>query len=146
MVFPFCGTGAWCIQDHGGFTGALCLFGANGDFPDIFRHRGGRFNLRKALILSGVLCTASYLMVVFSPTPDVTYRLCPGWSFSGNLLAGCIQPFSGDLSRGGTAMFAILALAGDVGCSAGPALLEWYPIKYRTGVPDSFQPFLKVRI
>jgi MFS family permease len=89
-----------------------------------FGTRGGRFNLRKALILSGVLCTASYLMVVFSPIPLMSLIGCALVGLSvGIFWPGVFSLSAETYPRGGTAMFAILALAGDVGCSAGPGLV-----------------------
>mgnify|MGYP006907866001 CR=1 FL=1 len=51
-----------------------------------------------------------------------TARLCGLRLFCGNPLAGTFSKASAAIKGGGTAMFAMLALAGDVGCSGGPTL------------------------
>ncbi len=89
-----------------------------------FGTRGSKLKLRKALILSSILCVASYLLVVFSPIPLLSLIGC---SLVG-LSVGIFWPGTLSLSMrtypsGGTAMFAVLALAGDLGCSLGPGLV-----------------------
>jgi MFS family permease len=84
----------------------------------------GRFELERILLISGGLCIGSYLIAVFSPFPLLALA---GSSLCG-LSVGVMWPGTFSLcSRlfplGGTAMFAILALAGDLGCAGGPALV-----------------------
>jgi fucose permease len=86
--------------------------------------KGSKIDLRKALVISSICCAASYLLAVFSPIPFLSLMGC---AFVG-LFVGIMWPGVFSLSaktypQGGTAMFAILALAGDVGCSAGPGLV-----------------------
>ncbi|NLB42533.1 MAG: MFS transporter, partial [Clostridiales bacterium] len=73
---------------------------------------------------SSILCVASYLLVVFPPVPLLSLIGC---SLVG-LSVGIFWPGTLSLSMrtypgGGTAMFAVLALAGDLGCSLGPGLV-----------------------
>jgi MFS family permease len=81
-------------------------------------------NLTHVLIGSGSLCIASYLVTVFSPFPLLSLAGCAVCGFSvGILWPGTFSLASKIFPRGGTAMFAILALAGDAGCASGPGLV-----------------------
>ncbi len=85
---------------------------------------GAKLRMGRALLFCAGLCVASYLATVFSPSPLLAVF---GMAFSG-LCVGLMWPgvfsmVAGRYPQGGTAMFAILALAGDVGCSAGPGLV-----------------------
>lgn len=85
---------------------------------------GGRINLDRFMLLSSGLCVALYLLISLSPWPVVSLIGCGLCGFSvGILWPGALSRAAGTLRTGGTAMFAILALAGDMGCSAGPALV-----------------------
>ena len=80
--------------------------------------------IRKALILSGALCAVSYLIVIFSPWPLLSLVGCALCGFSvGVMWPGVFSLSSQLLPAGGTAMFALLALAGDIGCCSGPSLV-----------------------
>ena len=72
----------------------------------------------------GVLCLISYLLAALSPLPAMGLLGCALCGLSvGILWPGSFSLAAGALKGGGTAMFAFLALAGDVGCSAGPSLV-----------------------
>lgn len=86
--------------------------------------KGSKINLKKMLIFSGVLCITSYLVTVFSPFPVLSLVGCALCGFSvGMMWPGTFSLSSQYFPRGGTAMFALLALAGDLGCSAGPGVV-----------------------
>lgn len=85
---------------------------------------GSRIELTKAMTVSGSLCILSYLMIAAAPFRMLSVfgmALC-GLSVS-ILWPGTYSLSSRSLSNGGSAMFALLALAGDLGCSAGPAVV-----------------------
>ncbi len=85
---------------------------------------GERINLLKFIFVSCVLCVISYLITSLSGVPVVSLFGCALCGFSvGILWPGVFSLAAASLKRGGTAMFALLALAGDVGCSAGPTLV-----------------------
>jgi fucose permease len=86
--------------------------------------KGSKIDLRKALIVSSICCAASYLLAVFSPIPILSLIGCALVGlFVGIMWPGVFSLSAETYPQGGTAMFAILALAGDVGCSAGPGLV-----------------------
>lgn len=71
---------------------------------------------------SAMLCIISYICIVFVPSPVVGLLGCAVCGFSvGMLWPGTYSMASAGL-HGGTPMFALLALAGDVGCAFGPTL------------------------
>ena len=82
---------------------------------------GNRINLDSMMLLSGCVCTASYFLISLTSSPIlglVGVAVC-GLS-AGILWPGTIGKMSSALHGGGTAMYAILCLGGDIGCSAGP--------------------------
>lgn len=88
-----------------------------------FGVKGEKVDLRRFLLGSGVLCVCSYLLAVFAPHPILSLMGCALCGLSVGLMwPGTFSLAAKRCPQGGTAMFAILALAGDVGCSAGPAL------------------------
>ncbi len=87
---------------------------------------GDRINLDKFMISSGVLCIASYLCISLSPSPFLSLVGCGVCGLSvGIMWPGSFSKASAAIRNGGTAMFALLALAGDLGCSGGPSLVGY---------------------
>lgn len=83
-----------------------------------------RLPLEKFMVCSGVLCLASYLLVSLSPIPFLGLLGCGLCGLSvGILWPGSFSMASAAIPKGGTAMFALLALAGDLGCSGGPTFV-----------------------
>ncbi len=75
---------------------------------------------------SAVLCIFSYLVTVFSPWPLVSLLACGVCGLSVAIFwPGTFSLASETFPRGGTAMFALLALGGDLGCSFGPSVVGW---------------------
>lgn len=84
---------------------------------------GARINLDRCMKLSTLLCLTAYLCIGFVPNPFIGLLGCAICGFSvGILWPGTFSKASAAIKGGGTAMFALLALAGDIGCSAGPTL------------------------
>lgn len=84
---------------------------------------GGRLELHRCMCGSTLLCVAAYLAIVLVPSPMVGLAGCAVCGFSvGILWPGSFSIASATLRGGGTAMFALLALAGDLGCAGGPTL------------------------
>lgn len=85
---------------------------------------GEKLDLDRFMKISCVLCVVSYLTIVFVPVPAVALLGCALCGLSvGIMWPGTFSKAAADLRRGGTAMFAFLALAGDLGCSGGPTLV-----------------------
>lgn len=85
---------------------------------------GDRINLDKFMIYSSCLCILAYLGVSLLPIPQLSLVACAICGLSvGIMWPGTFSKASASLPRGGTAMFALLALGGDLGCSGGPTLV-----------------------
>ena len=83
----------------------------------------GKISLEKFMLGSGALCVFAYMLVALSPWPVVGLIGCGICGFSvGIFWPGTLSLASATMPRGGTIMFCLLALAGDLGCSAGPTL------------------------
>ena len=86
--------------------------------------KGDKWDLRKFIIFSTCLCLVSYMLISLVPNPVVNLIGCAICGFSIAIMwPGTLSIAAKTLPRGGTAMFAILALAGDIGCSGGPTLV-----------------------
>ena len=85
---------------------------------------GEKWNLRNFIGFSTVLCLVSYGLITLVPNPVINLIGCAICGFAiSSMWPGTLSIAAKALPLGGTAMFAILALAGDVGCSAGPTLV-----------------------
>ncbi len=85
---------------------------------------GDRINLDRFMIFSSCLCIASYLGISLLPVPQLSLAACAVCGLSvGIMWPGTFSKAAAALLKGGTALFAMLALGGDVGCSGGPTLV-----------------------
>lgn len=85
---------------------------------------GEKIDLGKMMTYSGILCSASYILISLSPHPALGLIGCGICGLSvGIMWPGTFSMASASIRGGGTAMFAFLALAGDLGCSSGPTLV-----------------------
>ncbi|MGN0999213.1 MAG: MFS transporter [Faecousia sp.] len=102
-----------------------CLFAVTmGISRVIFGKFGHRMDLKAFMLGSGTLCLACYLLASLSPSPVVGLIGCILCGFSvGIMWPGTISICSGQFPTGGTAMFALLAMAGDLGGALGPGMV-----------------------
>ena len=78
------------------------------------------------MVGSGLLCVLSYLCISLAPSPVMSLTGCAVCGLSvGIMWPGSFSKASATLRNGGTALFALLALAGDLGCSGGPTLVGY---------------------
>ena len=85
---------------------------------------GDRIQLERFMIYSSCLCILSYLGISLLPLPQLSLIACAVCGLSvGIMWPGTFSKASVALPKGGTAMFALLALGGDIGCSGGPTLV-----------------------
>lgn len=85
---------------------------------------GDRINLKKFMLGSSALCILSYLIISLSPSSVFSLIGCGICGLSvGIMWPGTFSMASASIRNGGTALFALLALAGDLGCSGGPTLV-----------------------
>ena len=85
---------------------------------------GEKINLQLFMIGSSMLCVVSYLGIVFFTIPAFGLISCGIAGLSvGIMWPGTFSMASASIKRGGTAMFALMALAGDLGCAGGPTVV-----------------------
>lgn len=85
---------------------------------------GEKINLDRFMVYSCMLAILSYLGISLLPIPQLSLAMCGLCGFSvGILWPGTFSKASKLLRNGGTAMFALLALSGDLGCSLGPTVV-----------------------
>ena len=85
---------------------------------------GDRIHLERFMVYSSFLCILSYLGISLFPIPLFNLIACAVCGLSvGIMWPGTFSKASSALPKGGTAMFALLALGGDIGCSGGPTLV-----------------------
>ncbi len=119
----FCERGLGVTKVVGDLLGP-CLFAA---FMGIGRSwygaKGEKIDLRRALIVCSSLAVVCYLVTVFSFSAAVSLAGCALCGLGVSLLwPGMISLSSATFPDGGPAMFAYLALGGDLGCALGPYL------------------------
>lgn len=102
-----------------------CLFAVfMGISRTLYGKMSERLNLANAMLLSGLLCVVCYLLASLSPWPTLGLAGCSFCGFSvGILWPGTIRLSSQKCPQGGTAMFALLALAGDFGGTVSPVIV-----------------------
>lgn len=96
---------------------------------------GDKIDLKKAFVICGGLLTASYLLAALSPTAWLSLAgIAFGGVFVGLLWPGLYAVAGKSYPKGGTKMFGILALFGDVGCTVGPTLTGLVSSDIKTGL------------
>lgn len=85
---------------------------------------GEKVDLTVFMVFSGIMCLGCYLLAGFATLPILGLIGCALCGFTvGIMWPGSISISSRVLPKGGTAMFALLALAGDMGGAVGPAII-----------------------
>ena len=102
-----------------------CLFAVMmGMSRSFYGKYGEKIDLMKFMIGSGALCLVCYLLSALAPLPFLNLVGCAVCGFSvGIMWPGTISIASQKIPLGGTAMFALLAMAGDLGGSVGPGIV-----------------------
>lgn len=100
-----------------------CLFGITMGICRVFYGKfGEKVDLSKFMIGSGLLCLICYLLASLSKNPVAALIGCIMCGFSVAIMwPGTLSISSKKNPAGGTAMFALLAMAGDLGGSIGPS-------------------------
>lgn len=103
-----------------------CLFAVLMGFGRLFYGiKGDKINLKKALGVCSVLCFICYLITSVSSNSFISLISCAFTGLSVSLFwPGTFSLMASEFPKGGTSMFSIMALLGDVGCAAGPWLVS----------------------
>lgn len=105
----------------------------------IYGKWGDKLDLEKFMRFSGFFCLFSYLIISLAPHPVLGLLGCGLCGLSvGILWPGAFSMAAANIPGGGTAMFAFLALAGDLGCMSGPTFVGF--------ISGAFDDNLKVGI
>lgn len=119
----------------GPMTFAICM----GIARAIYGNYGNRIELDRFMKGSTFLCIIAYLMISLSPFPVLSLIGCAVCGFSvGIMWPGTFSKGAVALKNGGTAMFALLALGGDLGCAVGPMVVgmvsSWFEGNMKIGI------------
>ena len=108
----------------GDLTGA-CLFACLMGIARVFYARmSERIDLRRFLLGSAVMAVGSYLLCSLAASPALSLVGCAATGLAvGMLWPGLLSLAAARFPRGGTPLFSLCALFGDLGCSVGPTLV-----------------------
>ena len=101
-----------------------CLFAVMmGIARTLYGIKGQKINMHKTLTISSALCMLSFVITAIVPIPAISLLGCALCGLTVSLMwPGMLSLTAASYPSGGTAMFAIMALGGDLGCSVGPWL------------------------
>lgn len=123
-VSTFAEQGLRVSKTIGDLAGPMFFAIMMGSARAIYGKFGKRLPLEKCMAGSGILCLFSYIVIALAPMPVLSLVGCGVCGFSvGILWPGTFSLASKAMPTGGTALFAMLALGGDVGCSGGPTFV-----------------------
>ncbi len=108
----------------GDLAGPMAFAVLMGSARAFYGKYGEKINLEKFMTGSSILCVMSYLCVSLIPNPVLGLAGCALCGLSvGIMWPGTFSKAATAIPKGGTALFALMALAGDMGCSGGPAIV-----------------------
>lgn len=120
----FAESGLGISKTAGDLAGPMFFALLMGTSRALYGKFGDKINLRVAMLGSAALCLVSYLVTSLAQNPLISLFGCGICGFSvGIMWPGTFSTAAAAIRRGGTLMFGLLALAGDLGCSAGPAVV-----------------------
>ena len=120
----FAESGLHVTKSMGDLCGPMFFAILMGTSRALYGKYGERLKLDTCMRASAALCIVSYLIISLSPWPFLNLLGCGICGFSvGILWPGSFSIASRTIARGGTLLFALLALGGDVGCSLGPTFV-----------------------
>ena len=120
----FAETGLGVSKVIGDLAGPMLFAFLMGSARAFYGKYGEQIDLEHFMTGSCVLCIIAYLCISLVPSPIVGFIGCALCGLSvGIMWPGVFSKASASIAKGGTAMFALLALAGDVGCSGGPTVV-----------------------
>jgi MFS family permease len=101
-----------------------CLFAAMmGIARTLYGIKGQKIDIRKTLAVCCFACILSFAITALVPIPAISLLGCSLCGLAVSLMwPGMLSLTAAGYPAGGTAMFAMLALGGDLGCSVGPWL------------------------
>ncbi len=120
----FAEVGLGISKAAGDLAGPMTFAILMGSARAIYGKYGDKIDIHKFMTGSSILCIGAYLLTALAPMPFLSLVGCAICGFSvGIMWPGTFSKAASALPVGGTAMYALLALAGDLGCSSGPTLV-----------------------
>lgn len=120
----FAETGLGVTKVVGDLAGPAAFALMMGLSRTIYGMLGHKLNLRAFIAASSVLCVATYLTAALTTSPVLGLVACALTGFSvGIMWPGTFSLAADAMPGGGTLMFALFAVAGDLGCAGGPAVV-----------------------
>ncbi|MCD8086182.1 MAG: MFS transporter [Clostridiales bacterium] len=120
----FAESGLQVSKTLGDLCGPMLFAILMGTSRALYGKYGAHIDLIRTMKLSAGLCVVSYLVISLSPWPMLSLLGCGVCGFSvGILWPGTFSMTARLLPKGGTLLFALMALGGDIGCSAGPTFV-----------------------
>lgn len=109
----------------GDLTGPLMFALFMGFARIIYAKFSEKIDLYQYMFISVVLCAMTYLCIALVPNPVIALIACAICGFAcGIFWPGTLSLAAGNMANGGSMMFALLALGGDVGCTVGPTIIS----------------------
>lgn len=119
----FAEKGLGLSKSLGDLAGPMTFAALMGVSRLLYGKYGARLELRRSMAVSALLCAAAYLCIALVPSPVMGLVGCAVCGFSvGIFWPGTFSIAADSLKGSGTSLFALLALAGDLGCAGGPTL------------------------
>lgn len=119
----FAETGLGITKTLGDLFGP-CLFAVMmGIVRTLYGTKGQTINIHNTLIICSIFCVGSFVITALVPVPAISLLGCSLCGLTVSLMwPGMLSLTAAGYPGGGTAMFAMMALGGDLGCSVGPWL------------------------
>lgn len=120
----FAEAGLGVSKTLGDLAGPMLFATLMGTARALYGKLGHKIGLERFMLFSSILCVGAYLLTALAPSPVLSLIGCGICGFSvGILWPGTFSLACAGIRGGGTLMFAMFALAGDIGCAAGPAIV-----------------------
>ena len=122
-----------------GDLAGLCVFALlMGIFRSVYAKVSDRISPRQAMLFCGFLAIVSYIIIVLPVHPVINLLGCGLSGIAVSILWPATLSYGAQLlPAGGTALFAFMAVAGDVGCSLGPSVVgtmsDWFDDELKFG-------------
>lgn len=135
----FAEAGLGVSKSVGDLLGPLAFALLMGGTRVFYAKKSERLDLSKFIAVSAVLCVVTYLITSISPIPIVSLIGCALCGLSvGIMWPGTYSLATERMNGGSVAMFALLAVAGDLGCLAGPTMAGWIADAFGNNLKLSF--------
>lgn len=122
----FAESGLGVSKSVGDLLGPLAFALLMGGARVVYAKTSEKTDLSRVISTCAVLCVGTYLVTALVPIPTVSLIGCALCGLSvGIMWPGTYSLAARSMPTGGVTMFALLAVAGDLGCLVGPTAAGW---------------------